>query len=370
MELDIWVPGLGMGVEYQGEHHYHDFGYVYGPAGTLGLYARRDLKKKERCLEKGITLVTVPYWWDRKKESLAATLSQTLPGIFPSTQHAPIPPTPPNTTNYKSILKDNQISRSLMHGQAWNGEDPTGWIISEKLDGFRAFWNGSKLFTKNGNEFSVPLEFVQGFPRDVLLDGELWNGYDGFSQLASILRKTSQNIENTKNTTDLWKDVKFCVFDAPIHPGHYLERHTFAAKLISGCGPKICTIPIVHCSGLEHLQEQLKETTLKKGEGLMLYHPAAKYTPGRTNLLLKVKEFYEADVKFLGLSAHSYSFLCEQRNGVECVVKCSGWDYLFPPGVGTVVSVRYNGVFGSSKKMRCPSLLRVRPELVWDNISF
>eukprot|EP01124_Arcella_intermedia_P003554 TRINITY_DN11962_c0_g1_i1.p1 TRINITY_DN11962_c0_g1~~TRINITY_DN11962_c0_g1_i1.p1 ORF type:complete len:399 (-),score=89.00 TRINITY_DN11962_c0_g1_i1:7-1203(-) len=61
MELDIWVPEYQIALEYQGEHHYHDL-YVYGPSGTLSQYTQRDIKKKEACLKKGITLVTIPYW--------------------------------------------------------------------------------------------------------------------------------------------------------------------------------------------------------------------------------------------------------------------------------------------------------------------
>jgi len=32
-----------------------------------------------------------------------------------------------------------------MHGRDWDGkQDLTGWFCSEKLDGYRAFWNGFK----------------------------------------------------------------------------------------------------------------------------------------------------------------------------------------------------------------------------------
>lgn len=38
-----------------------------------------------------------------------------------------------------------------MHGRELNKEqDPTGWLMSEKLDGIRAFWDGSKFFSKPG----------------------------------------------------------------------------------------------------------------------------------------------------------------------------------------------------------------------------
>jgi DNA ligase-1 len=37
-----------------------------------------------------------------------------------------------------------------MHGLNYQGEDPTGWIMSEKLDGIRAYWDGVNLYSKKG----------------------------------------------------------------------------------------------------------------------------------------------------------------------------------------------------------------------------
>eukprot|EP01124_Arcella_intermedia_P025307 TRINITY_DN4503_c2_g1_i2.p1 TRINITY_DN4503_c2_g1~~TRINITY_DN4503_c2_g1_i2.p1 ORF type:complete len:157 (-),score=39.89 TRINITY_DN4503_c2_g1_i2:584-1054(-) len=151
-----------------------------------------------------------------------------------------------------------------------------------------------------------------------------------------------------------------------MHPGTYPERHSFASQSV--CGPNMCIIPIVPCLGTNHLQTVLNEITRKKGEGVMLYHPTAKYTPGRTNNLLKVKVSEEEDVKFIRNNSNSYSFVCEQKNGMECVVKCSGWDYSFPPAPGTVLTVKHHGFFNSSQKMKYPFLWRVRTDLNWKEI--
>eukprot|EP01124_Arcella_intermedia_P022213 TRINITY_DN3269_c0_g1_i1.p1 TRINITY_DN3269_c0_g1~~TRINITY_DN3269_c0_g1_i1.p1 ORF type:complete len:163 (-),score=35.00 TRINITY_DN3269_c0_g1_i1:104-592(-) len=156
--------------------------------------------------------------------------------------------------------------------------------------------------------------------------------------------------------------------DAPMHPGNYVERHTFLRDTISGYPNHITLIPVIHCMGLKHLHTVLKEITKKKGEGIMLYHPEAKYTPGRTDHLYKVKAYSEEDVKFKKYNPNTYSFLCEQKNGVECIVKCSGWDYSFPPSPGTVITVKYNGIYESSQKMKYPFLLRVRNDLNWNQI--
>ena len=58
--------------------------------------------------------------------------------------------------------------------------DPKGWFISEKLDGVRCYWNGSAMYTRNGNIFYPPDWFKKSLPSDMCLDGELWTGRADF----------------------------------------------------------------------------------------------------------------------------------------------------------------------------------------------
>ena len=45
-------------------------------------------------------------------------------------------------------------SLPLLLAERWTGEtDITGWWLSEKLDGVRAFWNGRTFLSRLGNEF-------------------------------------------------------------------------------------------------------------------------------------------------------------------------------------------------------------------------
>jgi len=48
------------------------------------------------------------------------------------------------------------IDLMLAHKYEAVGVDPTGWYMSEKLDGVRCFWNGKKLYSRAGNEFFAP----------------------------------------------------------------------------------------------------------------------------------------------------------------------------------------------------------------------
>lgn len=68
MELDIWVPGYNLAIEYQGEQHYHNLQQM---SSSLALsYHERDKLKEEKCKDLNIRLVVVPYWWDQSLESL------------------------------------------------------------------------------------------------------------------------------------------------------------------------------------------------------------------------------------------------------------------------------------------------------------
>ena len=78
MELDIFLLKEKMAFEYQGEHHYLD-NYRSGMV-TVWQQRQRDEEKRKACEEKGITLIEVPYWWDRQISSLVAMIHNATMG--------------------------------------------------------------------------------------------------------------------------------------------------------------------------------------------------------------------------------------------------------------------------------------------------
>ncbi len=52
---------------------------------TFGHYSshvqQRDTKKMEACKNVGVTLITVPYWWDRTMKSIATAVQLARPDI-------------------------------------------------------------------------------------------------------------------------------------------------------------------------------------------------------------------------------------------------------------------------------------------------
>jgi DNA ligase 1 len=58
--------------------------------------------------------------------------------------------------------------------------NPKGWVMSEKLDGVRCYWNGVSMFSRNGKIFYPPKWFKDQLPKNLALDGELWTKRDDF----------------------------------------------------------------------------------------------------------------------------------------------------------------------------------------------
>ena len=69
MELDIWLPGLKLAVEYQGHQHYEPVEYWGGEEGFRKIQ-RRDKQKRKSCKEAGIRLIEIKHTWQPDLESL------------------------------------------------------------------------------------------------------------------------------------------------------------------------------------------------------------------------------------------------------------------------------------------------------------
>src|SRR5262245_4255667 len=65
---------------------------------------------------------------------------------------------PPAARTPKAEDEEESSEPELLLAEAWDGvADPTGWWLSEKLDGVRAFWTGDGTFlSRQGNVYHAP----------------------------------------------------------------------------------------------------------------------------------------------------------------------------------------------------------------------
>lgn len=79
-ELDVFVPELHLGFEYQGEYHFMDVLFS-GEAASSG---DRDAGKASALARAGISLVVVPYSWDGMDASLSGFIRAVRPELAQS----------------------------------------------------------------------------------------------------------------------------------------------------------------------------------------------------------------------------------------------------------------------------------------------
>ena len=118
---------------------------------------------------------------------------------------------------------------ALLLAETWDtAADLAGWWMSEKLDGLRAYWDGNQFVSRLGNTFHAPDWFLAGLPATPL-DGELWVGRGQFARASGLVRR--------QDKTELWKEVRYLVFDAPSAPGGFEGRIAFVADQFARLKP-------------------------------------------------------------------------------------------------------------------------------------
>ncbi len=172
------------------------------------------------------------------------------------------------------------------------GLDLSQYRISEKLDGVRARWDGTHLISRGGNVFAAPEWFTKGFPA-VPLDGELWMGRGRYEEVSSIVR--------TQQPHDGWQNVRLMVFDLPAHGGTFDQRVSAMNRLVTESdSPYWGIIEQQRVGSEEDLLKWLHKVIDQGGEGLMLHGETALYASGRSQDLLKLKLFTDAEATVIG----------------------------------------------------------------------
>jgi len=252
-------------------------------------------------------------------------------------------------------------SPGMMLPQADDGEgDISGWWMSEKLDGVRGYWDGQRLWSKNGRLFHPPPAFVAGLP-GMALEGELWGGRGTFERTVSIVQRAQPH--------DGWLGLRFAVFDAPAGSGPFSERIARAKEWFAAHPSEYAfVISQQPVSDREALQEELRRVEALGGEGLIVRDPEALYRAGRSAEILKVKSCADAEATVVGHIAGQGanlgrlgSLLVELPDGTRFKIGTgfSTAEREDPPPLGAVVTFKYYGRYLSGVP-KFASFLRIR----------
>lgn len=248
-------------------------------------------------------------------------------------------------TSVAPTPKEKKDAPELLLAHKWTDEDPTGWWISEKLDGVRALWDGEKFISRLGNVYHAPAWFKTEMPKGIKLDGELFAGHKKFDQTVGTVKKLVPN-------DDEWKNIVFCVFDTLDATGVIFEfRMSFLNKLHVNNPSKFWKVlEQTKCTGTEHVLEELAKVESRGVEGLMLRAPNSMYESGRSSTLLKVKTFFDAEAFVIGIEpgkgkhkGRMGALICETNEGVEFKVGSGFTDKERenPPKIRDVITYKY-----------------------------
>ena len=216
---------------------------------------------------------------------------------------------------------------------------------SEKLDGVRALGDGQQLDTRKGNRREGTKGFGKELP-DVNLEGELWAGRGNFH----VVQTT---VLDHKPSDKAWQEIEFMLFDMPGAAGDYQKRYYNILHWVRVINePHIGYVRHTPIPSEEALFHQLDNVDDSQGEGLMLRKITSRYQAGRSNDLLKLKRHHDAEATVIGYKAGTGkykgmmgSILVHTEDGVEFYIGTGFTDEvrLFPPGIGSQISFRYNG---------------------------
>lgn len=244
------------------------------------------------------------------------------------------------------------------------GMDPTGWWMSEKLDGVRCYWeHETRIFrSREGNVYRAPKFYTARLP-SVPLDGELWLGRGRFDEASGIARSGQDKG---------WGTLQFIVFDIPMREaGPFEQRQAMLKKLAEpGLGSQVSIMPQARCEDREMLERAMTLVVESGGEGLMLRQPGSLYVNGRSTTMLKYKHFQDAEAVVVGYKPGENSNVgvmgalwCVLPNGIKFKVGTgfSDAERRNPPPIGCTITFRFQGYTKSGKPRGPASFIRIRP---------
>jgi DNA ligase-1 len=244
-------------------------------------------------------------------------------------------------------LAADRPAAPVMLANVYRGQvDLSDYWVSEKYDGVRAYWDGHALLTRAGNLIHAPHWFVAGWPQ-VPLDGELWIGRGQFEAVVSTVRDEHPDAA-------AWRRVRFMVFDLPAHAGPFTQRLDALSRLLSDLAvPWVRLVPQFKVADRAALKLELRQVVAAGGEGLMLHRGRSLYRAARSDDLLKLKPYLDAEArvidhlpgkgKYRGMLG---ALLVQRPDGVQFRLGTGFTDEQrrHPPPIGSWVTYSYHSL--------------------------
>ena len=76
LELDVFIPRLNIGIEYQGIQHFKPIDH-WGGKESLARVIERDKKKKKLCLKNGVKLIYFYYYEELTMKEIGEVMGYT-----------------------------------------------------------------------------------------------------------------------------------------------------------------------------------------------------------------------------------------------------------------------------------------------------
>lgn len=235
---------------------------------------------------------------------------------------------------------------ALLLAREWPVDaDPAGYLVSEKLDGVRALWDGHTLRFRSGALIAAPVAFLARLPVQPL-DGELWLGRGRFDELSGGVRRAQPD-------DALWRDLSYQVFELPAAGGSFAQRADALQGLCRQAGfAALRALPQQAVADRADLQRRLDAVVAAGGEGLVLHRADAPVASGRGPWLFKHKPLHDAEALVLAhlpgqgrLAGQVGALQVRADSGVVFKIG-SGLqdaDRAAPPAVGQRISYRHRG---------------------------
>lgn len=235
---------------------------------------------------------------------------------------------------------------ALQLAREWPADaDPAGHLVSEKLDGVRAWWDGRTLRFRSGTPIVVPATFIARLPVE-RLDGELWLGRGRFDELSGLARRAQPDDAR-------WRDVRYQVFELPDAGGTFAQRAAALQALCQRHGfAALQALPQHPVADRADLQRRLDAVVAAGGEGLVLHRADAPVATGRGPWLWKHKPLHDAEALVLAhlpgqgrLTGQVGALQVRTDSGVVFAIGTGlrDADRAHPPAVGQRITYRHRG---------------------------